>query len=61
MTTDTSRERETVECISEAHLQFIRAFIMHEEKVAKATLERFLRERERFKRAASEGDHGNAP
>jgi hypothetical protein len=40
--TDTSRENDRVECISESHLQFIRAFIMHEEKVAKATLDRFL-------------------
>jgi hypothetical protein len=40
--TDTSRESDRVECISEGHLQFMRDFIARDEAVCKATLERFL-------------------
>jgi hypothetical protein len=47
----TDRDNDRVECISEGHLQFMREYIRYEEETAKATLDRFLRER--FKRAAS--------
>jgi hypothetical protein len=40
--TDTSRD-ETAECISESHAEFMRSFCAYEERVAKATVERFLR------------------
>jgi hypothetical protein len=30
------------ECISEAHLQFMRDYVAREEKLAKATVDRFL-------------------
>jgi hypothetical protein len=42
--TDTSRD-ETAECISEAHLLYIMEYIRYEEAAAKATLDRFLKER----------------
>jgi hypothetical protein len=47
--TDTTRERETVECISEGHLEFMREFVRRDEERSKATLDRFLRERLRLK------------
>jgi hypothetical protein len=40
-----SRDSDVAEVISESHLQFMRDYVAREEKLAKATVERFLRER----------------
>jgi hypothetical protein len=40
-----SRDNEQAEVISESHLQFMRDYVAREEKLAKATVERFLRAR----------------
>jgi hypothetical protein len=40
-----SRDNDRAEVISESHLQFMRDYVTREEKLAKATVDRFLRER----------------
>jgi hypothetical protein len=40
-----SRDNDRAEVISESHLQFMKDYVAREEKLAKATVERFLRER----------------
>jgi hypothetical protein len=42
-----SRGNDRAEVISENHLQFMRDYVAREEKLAKAAVERFLRERKR--------------
>jgi hypothetical protein len=42
MTASDTTRNETAECISEAHLLYIREYIRYEEAKSKATLDRFL-------------------
>ena len=42
---ESSENNEQAECISESHLRFMRDYVAREEKLAKATVDRFLRER----------------
>jgi hypothetical protein len=43
--TNTTKDNDRLECISESHLQYMRSYCAWEEKKAKATLERFLEQR----------------
>lgn len=40
---DTSKENDSLECISEAHLQYMRDYIFRENQRSKQAAERFLK------------------
>jgi hypothetical protein len=42
---ESSRDNEQAEVISDSHLAFMRSYCEWEERIARASLERFLRER----------------
>jgi hypothetical protein len=41
-----TRDNDRAEVISESHLQFMREYVAREEKLSRASVDRFLRERE---------------
>ena len=55
---DTTRENDRVECISEAHLQYMRDFISRENERSKQAAERLLKLKEEI---ASESSHASEP